>query len=59
MGCCIMKGVTEQCTASLHLTLRLEYGLLYEHIGQLYQGLQWYYLVIGIPLPTEKDIPDT
>ena len=38
--------------------LRLEYGLLYEHIGQLYQGLQWYYLVIGIPLPTEKDIPD-
>ena len=38
--------------------LRPEYGLLYEHIGQLYQGLQWYYLVIGIPLPTEKDIPD-
>ena len=26
--------------------LRPEYGLLYEHIGQLYQGLQWYYLVI-------------
>ena len=38
--------------------LRPEYGLLYEHIGQLYQGLQWYYLVIGIPLPTEKNIPD-
>ena len=38
--------------------LRLEYGLLYEHIGQLYQGPQWYYLVIGIPLPTEKDILD-
>ena len=38
--------------------LQLEYGLLYEHIGQLYQGLQQYYLVIGIPLPTEKDIPD-
>ena len=38
--------------------LRPEYGMLYEHIGQLYQGLQWYYLVIGIPLPTEKDIPD-
>ena len=38
--------------------LRLEYGLLYEHIGQLYQGLQCYYLVIGIPLPTERDIPD-
>ena len=38
--------------------LRPEYGLLFEHIGQLYQGLQWYYLVIGIPLPTEKDIPD-
>ena len=37
--------------------LRPEYGLLYEHIGQLYQGLQQYYLVIGIPLPTEKDIP--
>ena len=37
--------------------LRPEYGLLYEHIGQLYQGLQWYYLVIGIPLPTE-DIPN-
>ena len=36
--------------------LRPEYGLLYEHIGQLYQGLQWYYL--GIPLPTERDIPD-
>ena len=38
--------------------LRPEYGLLYEHIGQLYQGLRWYYLVIGIPLPTERDIPD-
>ena len=38
--------------------LRPEYGLLYEHIRQLYQGLQCYYLVIGIPLPTEKDIPD-
>ena len=38
--------------------LRPEDGLLYEHIGQLYQGLQWYYLVIGIPLPTERDIPD-
>ena len=38
--------------------LRPEYGLLYEHIGQLYQELQWHYLVIGIPLPTEKDIPD-
>ena len=38
--------------------LRLEYGLFYEHIGQLYQGLQWNYLVIGIPLPTERDIPD-
>ena len=38
--------------------LRPEYGLLYEHIGQLYQGLQRYYLVIGISLLTEKDIPD-
>ena len=38
--------------------LRPEYGILYEHLGQLYQGLQRYYLVIGIPLPTEKDIPD-
>ena len=38
--------------------LRLEYGLLYEHIGQLYQGIQQYYLVIGIPLPTEEDIPN-
>ena len=38
--------------------LRQEYGLLYEHTGQLYQGLQWYYLVIGIPFPTERDIPD-
>ena len=38
--------------------LRPDYGLLYEHIGQLYQGLQWYYLGIGIPLPTERDIPD-
>ena len=38
--------------------LRQEYGILYKHIGQLYQGLQWYYLVIGIPLPTERDIPD-
>ena len=24
----------------------------------MYQGLQRYYLVIGIPLPTEEDIPD-
>ena len=38
--------------------LRPDYGLLYEHIRQLYQGLQRYYLVIGIPLLTEKDIPD-
>ena len=38
--------------------LRPEYGLLYEQIGQLYQGLQQYYLVIGVPLPTERDIPD-
>ena len=38
--------------------LRPEYGILYEHLGQLYQGLQRYYLVIGIPLPTEDDIPD-
>ena len=38
--------------------MRPKYSLLYEHIGQLYQGLQHYYLVIGIPLPTEKDIPD-
>ena len=37
--------------------LQLEYGLLFEHIGQLYQELQRYYLVIGIPLPTEKDTP--
>ena len=37
--------------------LRPEYGLLYEHTGQLYQGLQRYYLVIGIPLPMERDIP--
>ena len=43
---------------TLKSILRLEYGLLYEHIGQLYQGLQWYYLVIGIPLPMERDIPD-
>ena len=43
---------------TLKSILRPEYGLLYEHIGQLYQGLQWYYLVIGIPLPTERDIPD-
>ena len=38
--------------------MRLEYGVLYKHIGQLYQGLQWYYLVIGIPLLTDKDIPE-
>ena len=38
--------------------LRPEYGVLYDHIGQLYQGLQGYYLVIGIPLPKEKDVPD-
>ena len=38
--------------------LRLEYGVLYEHTGQLYQGLQWYYLVICIPLLTERDIPE-
>ena len=38
--------------------MRPEYGVLYENIGQLYQGLQCYYLVIGIPLPTEGDIPD-
>ena len=43
---------------TLKSILRPEYGLLYEHIGQLYQGLQWYYLVIGILLPMERDIPD-
>ena len=39
--------------------LRPEYGILYEHLGQLHQGLQRYYLVVGIPFPTEKDILDT
>ena len=38
--------------------LRPEYGVLYDHIGQLYQGLQRYYLVTGIPLRTETDVPD-
>ena len=33
--------------------LRPEYGVLYDHIGQLYQGLQ-YYLVIGTALLTER-----
>ena len=68
--CVIMKTITvsdgEASTSSKikpnifmpKSILRLEYGLLYEHIRQLYQGLQRYYLVIGIPLPTEKDIPD-
>ena len=38
--------------------LRPQYGVLYGNIRHLYQELQWYYLVIGIPLPTERGIPD-
>ncbi len=38
--------------------LRAEYGLLYEDVGLLYQGLQRNYLVVGVPLPNLKGITD-
>ena len=36
--------------------LRPQYGVLFEHVGQLSQSLDTHYIVFGIPLPTYKDL---
>ena len=37
--------------------LNAGYGTLYEHIGTLYQNVHTHYLIVGIKIPTHKDIP--
>ena len=33
------------------------YGVLYEHIGTVYQSVHTHFLIVGIKIPTHKDIP--
>ena len=37
--------------------LNAGYGTLYEHIGTVYQNVHTYYLIVGMKIPTHKDIP--
>ena len=37
--------------------LRQEYGVLFNHTGQLHKGIQCFYLVINIPLLKPEEIP--
>ena len=37
--------------------LNTGYGTLYEHIGTVYQNVHTHYLIVGIKIPTHKDIP--
>ena len=38
--------------------LNAGYGTLYEHIGTVYQNLHTHYLIVGMKIPTHKDIPE-
>ena len=38
--------------------LNAGYGTLYEHIGTVYQSVHTHYLIVGMKIPTHKDIPD-
>ena len=37
--------------------LNAGYGTLYEHIGTVYQNVHTHYLIVGMKIPTHKDIP--
>ena len=37
--------------------LNADYGTLYEHIGIVYQNVHIHYLIVGMKIPTHKDIP--
>ena len=37
--------------------LNAGYGTLYEHIGIVYQNVDEHYLIVGMKVPTHKDIP--
>ena len=39
------------------LYLNAGYGTLYEHIGTVYQNVHTHYLIVGMKIPTHKDIP--
>ena len=36
--------------------LNAGYGTLYEHIGTVYQNVHTHYLIVGMKIPTHKDI---
>ena len=38
--------------------LNAGYGTLYEHIGSVYQNVHTHYLIVGMKIPTHKDIPE-
>lgn len=38
--------------------LNAGYGMLFEHIGTVYQSVHTHYLIVGVKIPTHKDIPD-
>ena len=42
---------------SQHHILNASYGTLYEHIGTVYQNVHTHYLIVGMKIPTHKDIP--
>ena len=37
--------------------LNAGYGTLYEHIGTVHQNVDTHYLIVGMKIPTHKDIP--
>ena len=37
--------------------LNAGYGTLYEHIGTVYQNVHTHYLIVGMKIPTHRDIP--
>ena len=37
--------------------LNAGYGILYEHIGTVYQNVHTHYLIVSMKIPTHKDIP--
>ena len=37
--------------------LNAGYGTLYEHIGTVYQNVHTHHLIVGMKIPTHKDIP--
>ena len=38
--------------------LNAGYGTLYEHMGTVYQSGHTHYLIVGMKIPTHKDIPE-